>query len=431
MHEPIGDAMPYSCVVDIDHMLRVRVEDLRPPMRLARPVAMPNNPTRYLVQRDVVVTDALKRRMAEIGVEEVWIRCEELAFLEEVIDPELGERQKEIYGNIRRNFERLSRVADAKLEFESFRSSLSNLFDYLRATPTGFLFLDKVQIFDDYLLTHSTNVSYLSLLLGMKLDWYLIKERPSLTPIKAKEVVSLGLGCLLHDIGKLRIPKGILDKPSRLTPEEMEVIRQHPVIGYKMVHGSIPSASAQVVLNHHQRWDGKGYPGPTPMNGETPAPLAGDKIHIFARIATICDVFDAATSKRVYSDAKPSVQVLSEMLKYNVGCFDPVVQQAFYEIVPPFPIGTLVTLTNGFRAAVVDYDPIHPCQPKVKPIQYPDGEPCRYPDNREIDLSKGVGLQIHFQGEVDVRPFLFDRIPMAPEKSTLSHHPLVSSSVRS
>ena len=399
-------------------------------MRLARPVAMPNNPTRYLVQRDVAVTDALRRRLLEIGVDEVWIRCEELAFLEEVIDPELGERQKEIYGNIRRNFERFSRVADAKLEFESFRSSLSNLFNYLKSTATGILFLDKVQIFDDYLLTHSTNVSYLSLLLGMKLDWYLIKERPSLTPVKAKEVVSLGLGCLLHDIGKLRISKDILDKPGRLTPEEMEIIRQHPNIGYGMVNGSVPTASAQVVLNHHQRWDGKGYPALKQSTGEAMPPLAGDKIHIFARIATICDVFDAATSKRVYSDAKPSVQVLSEMLRYNAGCFDPVVQQAFYEIVPPFPIGTMITLTNGFRAVVVDFDPIHPCQPKVKPIYYPDGQPCRYPDNREIDLSKGLGLQIHFQGEVDVRPFLFDQIPLAPEKSTRNGTSFVSSPVR-
>ena len=171
---PWGDEY-FSCKWINARVLRVRVPDLET-MRLARPVAMPSNPTRYLVQRDVPITDALKRRLMEIGVEEVWVRCEELAFLEEVIDPELGERQREIYGNIRRNFERFSRVTDAKLEFESFRSSLSNLFDYLKSTGTGMLYLDKVQIFDDYLLTHSTNVSYLSLLIGIKLDWYLIKD---------------------------------------------------------------------------------------------------------------------------------------------------------------------------------------------------------------------------------------------------------------
>lgn len=394
-------------------MLRVRVEDLRPNMRLARPVPLPTNPTRYLLQRDVCVSADMRRRLRELGISEVWIRCDELEFLETVVDAELGERQREIYSCIRRNFERFMRLADAKLDFDSFRSSLSNLFDYLKSNTKGICFLDRVQVFDDYLLTHSTNVGYLAMLLGMKLDWYLIKERKSLPPGKAKEVISLGLGCLLHDVGKMKIPKSILDKPSRLTPEEMDEIRKHPSIGYEMVKGEIPLVASQVVLHHHQRWDGKGYP--RLVDSQTGQPLemlAGERIPVFARIATICDVFDAATSKRVYSDAKPSVQVLCEMLRYNIGCFDPVVQQAFYEIIPAFPIGTVVTLTNGFKAAVVDFDPKNPCQPRVKPIFYPDGESCRYPDNREIDLA-GSDLSIHFQGDVDVRPFLFDAVEAA------------------
>jgi HD-GYP domain-containing protein (c-di-GMP phosphodiesterase class II) len=395
-------------------MLRVRVEDLKPNMRLARPVPLPDQPTRYLIQRDVVVSDAMRRRLMEIGVAEVWIRCDELAFIEDLIDEELGERQREIYANVRRNFERFMRFADAKLDFESFHASMSNLFDYLRKSDTGIRFLDKVQVFDDYLLTHSTNVGYLAMLLGMKLDWYLIQQRPNVPPAKAKEVISLGLGCLLHDVGKLRIPKEILNKPSRLTPEEMKVIKTHPSLGYEMVRGRIPVSAAQVVLNHHQRWDGKGYPQSGNRSTEESLPvLAGERINIFARIATICDVFDAATSKRVYSDAKTSVQVLAEMLRYNVGAFDPVVQQAFYEIIPAFPIGTMVELSNQFRAVVVDFDPDAPCRPRVKPISYPDGEPCRYPDNREIDLAKVTDLHIYRQGDVDVRPFLFDAVPQA------------------
>lgn len=394
-------------------MLRVRVSELRPNMRLARPVPMPNNPTRYLLQRDVAVTDELRRRLIQIGVAEVWIRCDELGFLEDVIDVELGERQRELYGNIRRNFERFAHLADAKLDFGSFQNSLTSLFDYLRNSGAGIRFLDKVQIFDNYLLTHSTNVGYLSLLVGMKLDWYLIEKRKTLSPAKAKEVVSLGLGCLLHDVGKLKIPKAILDKPGRLTTEEMDVIKQHPLSGYEMVRGQVPTSAAQVVLNHHQRWDGRGYPTLREPRTGDPIRQDGERIHVFARIATICDVFDAATSKRVYSDAKPSVQVLSEMRKYNAGCFDPVVQQAFYEIVPPFPIGSLVTLSNGFQAAVVDFDPAHPCRPRVKPVYYPDGEKCRFPDNRELDLAESSEIGIQKVGDVDVRPFLFDEVPVA------------------
>ena len=299
-----------------------------------------------------------------LGVTEVWVRCEELAFLEDVIDFELQERQREIYSCIRQNFEKFMRLANAQLDFDSFQTSVSGLFSYLREQGHGLRFLDKVQIFDDYLMAHSTNVCYLAMLLGMKLDWYLIEQRPNVTAVEAKEVALLGLGCLVHDVGKLRIPKSILDKPGRLSPEEMNEVRKHPVYGYEMVKGRIPAQAAQVVLHHHQRFDGKGYPGPQ----EYPAlagrePLAGRRIHVFSRIASMADVFDAATSKRVYSDAKPSVQAMAEMRMYNKGFFDPVVERAFAEIIPPFPIGTVVKLSNGFDAAVVDFNPEHPCRP--------------------------------------------------------------------
>jgi HD-GYP domain-containing protein (c-di-GMP phosphodiesterase class II) len=394
-------------------MLRVRVEQIRPNMRLARPVPLPSNPARYLLQRDVALTDDMRRRLLEIGVQEVWIRCEELQFLEGLIDPELGERQRELYGNIRRNFERFMHFTDARLDFNAFKGSLTNLFSYLRNQGgVGIRFLDKVQIFDDYLLTHSTNVAYLSMLLGMKLDWYLIDQRRSLPPSRAKEVIDLALGCLLHDVGKMRTDRAILDKPGRLSPDEMTAIKKHPALGYEMVKDHIPLSAAQVVLHHHQRWDGRGYPAVPRADGTSElSTLAGTKIHVFARIASICDVFDAATSKRVYSDAKPSVQVLSEMLRYNEGAFDPVVRQAFYEIVPPFPIGTLVTLSNDFKAGVVDFDSRHPCAPRVKPLYYPEGDPCRFPDNREIDLATVKDLSIVSVGDVDVRPYLFDAVP--------------------
>jgi HD-GYP domain-containing protein (c-di-GMP phosphodiesterase class II) len=389
-------------------MLRVRVSDLKPGMYLARPVPVPNRATTYLLQRNVEIKARDILRLTDLGVSEVWVRCDELAFLEDVIDLELQERQRELYSTIRTNFERVMRFADAQLDFNSFQSTVKNLFEYLQNHATGMVFLDKVQIFDDYLMSHSANVCYLAMLLGMKLDWYLVEERRSLESWRAKEVITLGLGCLLHDVGKTRVPKEILDKPSRLTPAEMEEIKRHPAYGYEMVRGKVPPSAAMVVLNHHQRWDGTGYPDQVdPVSGEKQPPLAGKRIHVFGRLATVADVFDATTSKRVYSDAKPSVQALSEMLRYNRGFFDPVVERAFFEVMPAFPIGQIVRLSNGFEAVVVDFNPAAPCQPNVKPFRYPDGEPCRYPDDREIDLSLTSDVQIEAVGDVDVRPYLF------------------------
>lgn len=397
-------------------MMRVRLEDLRAGMRLARPVPVPQHPTRYLVQRDVVVTDDIRRRLMEIGVADVWVRCEELGFLEQLIDPELQERQRELYASIRQNFEKINRFPNAQLDFNSFQSSVLSLFDYLHRDLHGLRFLDRVQTYDDYLLSHSANVCYLAMLIGMKLDWYLMEERPNCSRQDAKEVVTLGLGCLLHDVGKLKVSKAILDKPSRLTEAEFAEIKRHPVLGHEMVKGKAPPLAVNVVLHHHQRWDGRGYPGPREIGlpDDTP-PFAGKRIHIFSRIATMADVFDAATSKRVYSDAKPPVQALSEILKYNQGCFDPVVQKAFYDIMPPFPLGSLVKLNNGFTAAVVDFNPEFPCRPRVVPILYPEGEPCHYPDNREIDLALEQDLFVQNVGETDVRPYLFGKGTPAAE----------------
>lgn len=391
-------------------MLRVRVQDIKPHMRLARPIPLPNCPTRYLVQRDALLTSAMARRLEELGIPEVWVRCDELAFLEDVIDTELQERQRELYANIRQNFERVMRISHGQLDITCFQESVSSLFEYLKRKTVGMTFLDKVQIFDQYLMCHSANVCYLAMLLAMKLDWYLIEERLSVTAREAKDVAALGLGCLLHDIGKLRIPREILDKPSRLNGEEMRQMRMHPFHGYRMVKGLVPTSAAQVVLHHHQRFDGKGYPTPAEMGlGEDFPLLSGRRIHVFARIATVADVFDAATSKRVYSDAKPSVQVLHEILKFNRGSFDPVVEQALFEVVPPFPIGAMVKLDNGMEAAVVDFDPEDPCRPQVLPVRYADGERCVYPDNREIELSQTPELSIESVGGVDVRAFLFEK----------------------
>ena len=122
------------------------------------------------------------------------------------------------------------------------------------------------------------------------------------------------MGCLLHDVGKMRVPPEILNKPARLTEIEMRQMELHTVYGHEMVRGRVPPGAANIVLNHHQRYNGQGYPRRTDAaSGQALPAMAGKSIPVFSRIATICDVYDAATSKRPYSPAKLPVQVLHEM----------------------------------------------------------------------------------------------------------------------
>jgi hypothetical protein len=161
------------------------------------------------------------------------------------------------------------------------------------------------------------------------------------------------------------------------------------------------------VLNHHQRYDGKGYPSRVDCRTGDPLPaLTGKQIPVFCRIATIADIYDAATSKRCYSEAKPSVQVLHELRTWCKGAFDPIVEEAFYQIIPPFPIGQMVTLSNGVQAVVVDFNPRFPVRPKVQGIRSPKGERFVDPSLEEIDLALYPDLDITMVDGVDVRPFL-------------------------
>jgi HD-GYP domain-containing protein (c-di-GMP phosphodiesterase class II) len=174
-----------------------------------------------------------------------------------------------------------------------------------------------------------------------------------------------------------------------------------------MVRGQVPAAAAQIVLNHHQRYDGTGYPRRTCAgSGDLLEPLAGKQIPIFCRIATIADIYDAATSKRCYSEAKPSVQVLHELATHCRGFFDPVVEQAFRQIIPPFPLGQVVQLSNGIEAVVVDFNPHSPHQPKVQGLRDPHGNRFDDPSLEEIDLALHCDVRIVAADGIDVRPYM-------------------------
>jgi len=376
-------------------------------MVLARPIPLPHDPRRFLLQRDIEIPMNLVPRLKQLGVLEVWVRHRDLEFLEDIIDEGLGDRQREIYVNVRQNFEAIMRGSTVELDLPHFQDSIKNLFNFLKSNSGGNILLQKLDAFDIYLMSHSTNTCYLALLVGMKLDQYLIDERQHKSAKEAKNLNLLGLGCLLHDVGKTRVPKAILNKPAKLNSRELAEMQRHPQYGHEMVKGGIPAAAAQVVLNHHQRYNGTGYPSRIDYRtGEELLPLAGKQIPIFSRIAIVADVYDAATSQRCYSTAKLPVQVLHEMRTWCQGFFDPAVEAAFYRTVPAFPLGQMVTLSNGMEAVVVDFNPDSPARPKVQCLRTASGERFAHPALEEIDLALYRELEIASVDGCDVRPFL-------------------------
>src|SRR3954454_22514213 len=217
----------------------------------------------------------------------------------------------------------------------------------LRADEAGLAFGDLADA-DAYTFQHSVDVATLGMLIGHRLftrrGWIDVRGRRRLDKVDER-LVRLGLGLLLHHLGQLTIPPSIINKPGKLDPEEWELMKTHPMAGVDMLAGTTVSPLVSVVVRaHHERWDGTGYPDER----------AGNKIHQFARIAAVADVFDAITSERPYKPAAPNSVGVKVIQQGRGTHFDPECVDAFLEIVAPYPPGTEVLLSDGRRGVVVE-----------------------------------------------------------------------------
>ncbi|WP_157999972.1 HD-GYP domain-containing protein [Sphingomonas elodea] len=159
------------------------------------------------------------------------------------------------------------------------------------------------------------------------------------------QVRAMGLAGLLHDVGKVAIPDAVLDKPGRLSAEELALVRTHPEQGAALLREdpTIPPLAVEVCLHHHERWDGAGYPDR----------LGGDAISLPARMGAICDVYDALTSHRAYKGAWSPTRALGEMWGWE-GHFDRALLFAFMQSIALYPPGMVVRLASGRLAVVLD-----------------------------------------------------------------------------
>jgi HD-GYP domain-containing protein (c-di-GMP phosphodiesterase class II) len=224
----------------------------------------------------------------------------------------------------------------------------------------------ELKEYDDYTYTHSINVCLVSILFAKKLSY------------NAKGLKVVGIGALLHDIGKMLVPKEILNKPGPLTNEEFAIMKKHPVYSYELVksQSSFGSLIEKVVLLHHEKYTGKGYP----------FGIRGEQIGEVAQILSLSDVFDAITSERSYKLARPYWFALNEIKKDSGVSFVPRLAQTFIQDMPKylteeaiFPVGTFVLLNTGEVAEVVDYAFPQTLKPAVNVYINARKELVRYP----------------------------------------------------
>ncbi|MGC8767045.1 MAG: HD-GYP domain-containing protein [Brevinematia bacterium] len=227
-----------------------------------------------------------------------------------------------------------------------------------------------------YLPTHAVNVTILGVLLGMELGY----------PEQKLRLLSTGL--LLMDIGMVFIPMSIIERESKLTLEEYNKIKTHTVLGYKAVvnENNFSPEVGRVCLEHHERWDGSGYP----------RKLEKLQISEYARIAAIVDTYEAMTRKRVYRDKMMSYEAMKKILAEGSTKFDPDLLKVFIKMMSVYPVGSYVMLNTRAIAKVISSDPVSPFRPVVKVvydefgIKVEDGETIKLSEESNIFITKPV-----------------------------------------
>lgn len=217
---------------------------------------------------------------------------------------------------------------------------------------------------DEYTFTHMVNVSILTMAQARSLG------------IEGRQLRTLGLAGLMHDIGKVKTPLEILTKPSALTPQEFEIMKRHPVEGAEVLRAAteMPRVAPIVAFEHHLRLDGTGYPFGLQRPG----------LNLATQLVGIADVYDAMRSKRSYQQAFPIDRIIEVMRRNDGRQFDQNLVRRFIDLMGVYPPGSVVRLTTGEIAVVVQNDGPDPSQPTVKVLFDADEKPLPSPPTRSL-----------------------------------------------
>lgn len=309
---------------------------MKPGMVLAKSIF--NDSGRVLLSEGISVTSKMISRLQNLNVTYVYIkdaRTDGLEIPTLISDTTRNAAVKTITDTFKsiENEKELSKWFVMDRSSKDLKSLIQHLLTDMKSNEEVATLLTDVYVHDNYVFTHSLNVTLYSLSIGLKLG------------LSQKDLEILGLGGILHDIGKMLVPNEILFKPGKLSSEEFSEMKRHATYGFDILRNmqTIPLIVAHCAFQHHERLNGSGYP----------RGIKSEEIHLFGKILAVADVFDAVTSHRVYRSAMLPHEGLEILYSGSGTLYEPAIIEAFRKSVAIYAYGLMVTLNDGRKGIVV------------------------------------------------------------------------------
>lgn len=306
-------------------MSRVRVG-----MTLGRSVL--DSTGNVLLRAGVTLTSAYIARVKELGYPALYIRSPWDQDDLDIVEPVRFVTRMRAQAALQQLASDLTVKSLSPERLDAVSESVHAILEEVMVGRDLLLNMMEIRSFDGYTFGHSVNTCVLSLMAGVSLG------------LARGKLIDLGVGTLLHDLGKMFIPADILNKPSSLTPQEYAIVQDHCQRGYNLLRDCISPPAAHVAYQHHERCDGGGYP----------RQLKHDEILFFAKIAAVADSLDAMTSDRAYSSAMLPERAAAVLRDEAPRKYDPECVATVTRLVAPYPIGCVVRLETGEVGEVVN-----------------------------------------------------------------------------
>lgn len=311
-----------------------------------------NNLGSMLLREEVILNESSIRKLKSMGCYSLYIKdrySDEV--IEEIIKPETMNRIHGIQEKLKNiiidfNYSGKTDIKKIDTNIKSINEIIDEVIYDVMFSKNILENLVSISTYDDYTMNHSLNVMMLSTVIARDKKFSM------------KEIKKLAIGCIFHDIGKTFIPIEIINKPGKLTNEEFDIVKTHSEKGYNFLknYTDLPLTSINIALSHHEREDGSGYPNN----------LKGEEIHIYSKIASICDVFDALTSDRAYRRAEPVNEAMEYLFASGGDDFSLETIKTFARSINVFPKDTLVCLSDGREGIIYEANNNIHSRPKVK-----------------------------------------------------------------